>query len=60
MAQTQLGPSASPSGHTAEGERHSLPVGISEMVSDDPQRLLNELHARQDAFEQQGLLVRQL
>lgn len=44
----------------AEGARRSLPLGISESMSDDAQRLLDELHVRQDAFEQQAQLVRQL
>ncbi|MBT9608698.1 ATP-binding protein [Aquabacterium sp.] len=43
-----------------EGARRSLPMGISESMSDDAQRLLDELHVRQDAFEQQAQLVRQL
>ena len=46
--------------HPAEGARRSLPIGISESMSDDAQRLLDELHVRQDAFEQQAQLVRQL
>lgn len=44
----------------ADATRRSLPAGVSESMSDDAQRLLDELHVRQDAFEQQAQLVRQL
>lgn len=54
MAQMQSAP------RSPEGARRSLPLGISESMSDDAQRLLDELHVRQDAFEQQAQLVRQL
>lgn len=54
MAQMQPAP------RSPEGARRSLPLGISESMSDDAQRLLDELHVRQDAFEQQAQLVRQL
>lgn len=44
----------------ADGPRRSLPMGISESMSDDNQRLLEELHTRQDALDQQTQLMRQL
>jgi PAS domain S-box-containing protein len=40
--------------------RRPLPVGISDTMADDAQRLLDELQLRQDAFEQQGQVLRQL
>ncbi|MFN3888172.1 MAG: ATP-binding protein [Aquabacterium sp.] len=40
--------------------RRSLPAGISPSMADDADRLLEELHQRQDAFEQQGQMLRQL
>lgn len=40
--------------------RRPLPLGVSDSMSDDNQRLLDELHVRQDALEQQAQLVRQL
>jgi PAS domain S-box-containing protein len=40
--------------------RRALPVGISDTMADDAQRLLDELHVRHDAFEQQAQLIRQL
>src|SRR3989344_958462 len=36
----------------ADAPRRSLPMGISESMSDDNQRLLEELHTRQDALAQ--------
>jgi len=44
----------------ANAPRRPLPAGVSESMSDDAERLLQELHTRQDAFEQQAQLVRQL
>lgn len=44
----------------ADAPRRSLPMGISETMSDDNQRLLEELHTRQDALDQQTQLLRQL
>src|SRR3989344_5368903 len=44
----------------ADAPRRSLPMGISESMSDDNQRLLEELHTRQDALDQQTQLMRQL
>ncbi len=44
----------------ADAPRRSLPMGISESMSDDHQRLLEELHTRQDALDQQTQLMRQL
>jgi PAS domain S-box-containing protein len=40
--------------------RRGLPVGVSDTMADDAQRLLDELHLRHDAFEQQGQVLRQL
>lgn len=40
--------------------RRSLPVGVSDTMADDAQRLLDELQLRHDAFEQQGQVMRQL
>jgi PAS domain S-box-containing protein len=40
--------------------RRSLPAGVSDTMVDDTQRLLDELHLRHDAFEQQGQVMRQL
>ncbi|MFT3859140.1 MAG: ATP-binding protein [Aquabacterium sp.] len=40
--------------------RRNLPVGVSDSMADDAQRLLDELHVRHDAFEQQGQVLRQL
>ncbi len=40
--------------------RRALPAGISESVADDPERLLEEVRQRQDAFEQQGQILRQV
>jgi PAS domain S-box-containing protein len=40
--------------------RRALPVGISDTMADDTQRLLDELQLRHDAFEQQGQVLRQL
>lgn len=40
--------------------RRALPTGVSETMSDDTQRLLDELHVRHDAFEQQAQVIRQL
>lgn len=44
----------------AVGGRRALPTGISATMADDPARLLEELHLRHDAFEQQGQVLRQL
>lgn len=52
-------PQIQPARH-ADASRRSLPMGISESMSDDHQRLLEELHARQDALDQQTQLMRQL
>ncbi len=40
--------------------RRPLPSGVSDTMADDAQRLLDELHLRHDAFEQQGQVIRQL
>ena len=40
--------------------RRSLPVGVSDTMADDAQRLLDELNLRHDAFEQQGQVIKQL
>jgi PAS domain S-box-containing protein len=48
-----------PQRHTA-GARRPLPAGISEQLSDEAPRLLDELHARDDTLAQQAQLVRQL
>lgn len=40
--------------------RRALPAGISPSMADDADRLLEELHQRQEAFEQQGQVLRQV
>ena len=48
-----------PPRHTAIARR-PLPAGISEQLSDEAPRLLDELHMRDDTLAQQAQLVRQL
>ena len=44
----------------AMAARRPLPAGISEQLSDEAPRLLDELHVRDDTLAQQAQLVRQL
>lgn len=45
---------------STSARRSSLPTGVSETMADDAQRLLDELHVRHDAFEQQGQVLKQV
>jgi PAS domain S-box-containing protein len=43
----------------AAGNRRALPSGVSPTMADDAGRLIDELHLRHDAFEQQSQLLKQ-
>ena len=45
---------------STSARRTSLPTGVSDTMADDAQRLLDELHVRHDAFEQQGQVLKQV
>ena len=45
---------------STSARRSSLPTGVSDTMADDAQRLLDELHVRHDAFEQQGQVLKQV
>ncbi len=58
------GPHADADSHTSTrrspGEARQLPAGISERLSDDAPRLLDELHLRDASLAQQAQLIHQL
>ena len=45
---------------STNARRSTLPTGVSDSMADDAQRLLDELHLRHDAFEQQGQVLKQV